>query len=107
MEGATLRLNSSADAEKAGIAVIYQELALVPDLSVAENIFLGNEPQRGLFVDWLAVYSQARELLSRPSRKLPRLTLNPNVREIDTFTFEDIEVHEYDPHPPIKAPVAV
>jgi thymidylate synthase len=50
---------------------------------------------------------QARELLSRPSRKLPRLTLNPSVREIDAFTFEDIEVHEYDPHPPIKAPVAV
>jgi D-xylose transport system ATP-binding protein len=65
MEGAPLRLNNIADAEKAGIAVIYQELALVPDLSVAENIFLGNEPRRGPFIDWLAVFQQARELLSR------------------------------------------
>jgi D-xylose transport system ATP-binding protein len=65
LDGAPLQLNGIADAEKAGIAVIYQELALVPDLSVAENIFLGNEPRRGPFIDWLEVFGRSRELLGR------------------------------------------
>lgn len=65
MKGEPLRLKTIADAEKAGIAVIYQELALVPELSVAENIFLGNEPRKGPFIDWLAVFQGARELLGR------------------------------------------
>lgn len=60
-----LRLRGIADAEQAGIAVIYQELALIPELSVAENIFLGNEPRRGPFIDWQRVTERARELLSR------------------------------------------
>ncbi len=50
---------------------------------------------------------QARELLSRPSRPLPTLKLNPAVRQIDDFKFDDFEILNYDPHPPIKAPVAV
>ncbi len=60
-----LQLKNIGDAERAGIAVIYQELALIPELSVAENIFLGNEPTRGAFIDWLAVLGRARELLGR------------------------------------------
>ena len=65
IDGKPLQLKSIADAEKAGIGVIYQELALVPELSVAENIYLGQEPRRGLFIDWLAVFQGARELLGR------------------------------------------
>ena len=65
LDGAPLRLKNIADAERAGISVIYQELALVPDLSVAENIFLGQEPRRGLFIDWLEVFRRSQELLGR------------------------------------------
>jgi thymidylate synthase len=50
---------------------------------------------------------QARELLSRPPRPLPKLVLNSQVREIENFRFEDVKVEGYDPHPAIKALVAV
>ncbi len=56
---------SIADAEDSGLAVIYQELALVDGMSVAENIFLGAEPRRGPFVDWNRMRRETRELLAR------------------------------------------
>ena len=52
------------DAEAAGIAVITQEFALVDELSVAENIFLGREPRRGLRIDWLELHRRAAALLA-------------------------------------------
>jgi thymidylate synthase len=50
---------------------------------------------------------QAREQLSRPFRSLPRMQLNPAVTNIREFQFEDFELVDYDPHPSIKAPIAV
>jgi len=50
---------------------------------------------------------QAREQLSREPRELPRLRLNPAVRELEQFRFEDVSLEAYDPHPAIRAPVAV
>jgi thymidylate synthase len=50
---------------------------------------------------------QAEQLLEREPRPSPSLVLNPVIREIDAFTEADFEIRGYDPHPPIKAPVAV
>src|SRR5438876_865530 len=63
LDGTERRFAGVRDSENAGIAVIYQELSLVKELSVAENIFLGREPRRFGVINWSELYSRAQTLL--------------------------------------------
>jgi D-xylose transport system ATP-binding protein len=65
VDGEVTEFSTVKDAQAAGIGVIYQELALVPGMTVGENLFLGNEPRRWGLVDWDEVGMRSRELLSR------------------------------------------
>ncbi|MGA8995880.1 MAG: multiple monosaccharide ABC transporter ATP-binding protein [Nocardioidaceae bacterium] len=64
-DGETVRFKGIRQSEAAGIVIIHQELALIPELSIAENIFLGNETARGGVVSWDRANRAAIELLAR------------------------------------------
>ncbi len=51
--------------ENAGIVIIHQELALIPLMSITENLFLGNEPKKNGAIDWKAAQLRATELMAR------------------------------------------
>ena len=71
INGIEQRFDSVRDAERAGIAVIHQELALIPEMTVAENIYLGKEPRRFGIIDKHRLYHEAGELLSQFGLTLP------------------------------------
>jgi ABC-type sugar transport system ATPase subunit len=65
LDGEEVRFASPHDAQRAGIATIFQELLLFPELSVAENIFMGHAPRTRLgALDWAAMRAQAQDLLA-------------------------------------------
>src|SRR6266403_5012303 len=68
IEGNEQRFTSVRDAEKAGIAVIFQELSLVKEMSVGENIFLGREPRKFGVIRWEELYRRARALDRKSTR---------------------------------------
>jgi ABC-type sugar transport system ATPase subunit len=63
IEGQVRQFSGVRDAEHAGIAVIFQELSLVKEMSVGENIFLGREPRRFGVIRWEELYRRAQQLL--------------------------------------------
>ncbi|MBO1266013.1 sugar ABC transporter ATP-binding protein [Proteiniclasticum sp. SCR006] len=69
------RFQGIQDSEKAGVAIIYQELALIPELSVYENIYLGHEIRKGRIIDWNETIKMSKEML-----KKVRLNVNPETK---------------------------
>jgi ribose transport system ATP-binding protein len=66
-DGQEIVFTSTHQSHESGISVIYQEFNLIPDLSVAENIFIGREPKRigNLFINWKKINSDAKSILDR------------------------------------------
>ena len=76
--GEIQKYSGIADSEKAGIAIIYQELALIPEMTVYENIFLGHEIKKGSQIDWNETIKRSSEML-----KKVRLNVNPEAKVIE------------------------
>jgi rhamnose transport system ATP-binding protein len=64
LDGRPIQVNNSAQAQLYGIAAIYQEPMIFPDLNVAENIFIGHQQERGAFVNWRRMYREAEDILA-------------------------------------------
>lgn len=77
-DGQIQKLQGIADSEAAGIAIVYQELALFPELTVYENLFFGHEIKNGKVIDWNRTIVRAKELLQRV-----RLNINPTMQVKD------------------------
>lgn len=81
IEGDEVVFNNASDALNAGVAIIYQELNLIPELSVAENIFIGQLPTHSGMIDRHSLYEKARLQLARlgehidPSTSLKNLSI--------------------------------
>jgi ribose transport system ATP-binding protein len=74
-EGKPVEIRSPQDAEALGISTIYQEFNLARNLTVAENIFLGHLPRKGIAVDWAQVRQRSREILDTLGVGIPVDTL--------------------------------
>ncbi len=86
----------------ASYALLVHMIAQVCDLEVGDFVWTGGD---------VHLYSnhveQAKLQLTREHRALPTLKLNPNVKDLFAFTIDDISIENYDPHPHIKAAVAI
>lgn len=98
-DGEVQQFKSIADSEGKGIAIIYQELALVPELSIYENIYFGHEIMKGRNIDWNETIVRASEVLKKvrlnvdPSSKVKTLGVgNQQLVEIAKALSKDVKL---------------
>ncbi|MFJ7900513.1 sugar ABC transporter ATP-binding protein [Streptomyces sp. NPDC096198] len=87
--GEEVRIHGAQDSERLGIATIYQEFNLVPDLTVAENIFLGRQPRRLGMIDRKRMEADAAELLERVGVQVSPRT---RVRDLGIARLQMVEI---------------
>lgn len=99
IDGLEARIKSTHDSKKLGIGIIYQEFSLVPDLSVAENIFLGQLDSNGFWTKWGKMKKKAEELIKSigfqidPAAKVHKLSIaHQQIVEIAKALSEEVKV---------------
>lgn len=88
-KGQLQRFNTIRDSESRGIVIIYQELALIPEMSIYENIYLGNEIKKGLVIDWNKTIMQAGEMLKKVKLKINAET---KIKDVGVGTQQLVEI---------------
>ncbi|MDO5541221.1 MAG: sugar ABC transporter ATP-binding protein [Eubacteriales bacterium] len=79
--GEVCNFKETNDSEEKGISIIYQELNLIPEMSIAENIYLHRQPMKGRFIDWNKMYQDAVKVLEKvglncdPRQSIKRLSV--------------------------------
>ena len=92
VDGEKRKFNSPQESEAAGIAMIYQELQYVPQLTIAENLFVGKHPvkgPKGLFVDWKELYKRAKDMLESEG---VNFDLNTKVGQLSVSDIQMLEI---------------
>jgi len=99
LEGNQVEFKSPKEAQEAGLAIIHQELELIPYLTVAENIFLGREPKKGFLVDFKRLNEKTEEIMNRlgvnidPQSKINELNIgNQQMVEIAKALSQDANI---------------
>lgn len=88
-DGHSCAFKNVRDSEKLGIVIIHQELALIPELSIGENMFLGNERKGRFGIDWDATFSEAEKHMARVGLKESATTL---IKDIGTGKQQLVEI---------------
>ena len=92
LDGAPYAPRNPAEARRAGVAIVYQELSVCPDLTVAENILLGVEPRRFGLVSRREQAERAERALSLVTREQQRIALDAPVRELSAAERQLVEI---------------
>ena len=93
LHGEKVHIESPHDGQMQGISVVYQELNLIPTLSVAENMFLGRYPTKNGLIDWNQMYQDARELLQELLQELHEgIDMRLAVREFGVAQQQMVEI---------------
>lgn len=78
-EGKPVEINNYQDCQKLGVACIYQELSVIPPLTVAQNVFLGREPRNGPFINYKKMNQMTQELIDKYQFPLKPTTIVDNL----------------------------
>src|SRR6266852_6795154 len=86
--GQRVTMASPHDAQRRGIVTIYQEFTLAPNMTIAENVFIGREPGPGVFVSWRRMAEETRAITSRLGLELEPFAL---VRDLSVAEQQMVE----------------
>jgi ABC-type sugar transport system ATPase subunit len=97
LDGRPVSFANPSDAASGGVATVYQELSLLPQLSVAENLFLGDYPRRRGFIDWRTARRDAEAYLGRLGMRIPGRAQVADLSLAERYLVEIAKAVRHDP----------